>query len=419
MENLVDPILEIKKASAFYEDYNYIAAAECAGRAVAVAPHWATAASTQALALAMASQFEEAATILSNYLEGLTDLSILINGNQSEFNIFCNTLAISGLNSEADALLTLAIESTPDDHVRLTQLAKLKESLGDFPAARRLRARLAHAGGATPELLNDLAFWPKQAPRPVAPSADDPFAHLELNAWEASPEDIVRVADAHGVALVRGLISPAWIAQAHAVTQCAFLARDVQAKHESVVAIQDYRTKFEHETIRAIELGNNCPDSMVMNDVKLSDIFCNAYFWRIVRLMSNRWPSLVLAPEARWSDPEGRYALPFHQDSHDASDRRVNIWIPLQDCGVDSPGLSFAPFRMDRVEERVVSDKTIYAQMGFEIPEDHVKAEFGDMIWSPRYRAGDVAIFHSLTIHKTDVRPGMTKPRLSLEARYI
>jgi hypothetical protein len=86
----------------------------------------------------------------------------------------------------------------------------------------------------------------------------------------------------------------------------------------------------------------------------------------------------------------------------------VTCWIPLQDCGTDSPGLEFV-----RRRPRVLLHFT-------ELDDSALRARFGeDEFWAPSLEFGDGLIFLNDVLHRTHVRPGMHEDRLSVEYRIF
>jgi hypothetical protein len=86
----------------------------------------------------------------------------------------------------------------------------------------------------------------------------------------------------------------------------------------------------------------------------------------------------------------------------------ITCWIPLQDCGRDSPGLQFVRRRQA-------------ALLHFTELEDAVlRRRFNaDEFWSPTLQFGDGLIFLNDIVHRTYVHEGMHKDRLSIEYRVF
>jgi hypothetical protein len=117
--------------------------------------------------------------------------------------------------------------------------------------------------------------------------------------------------------------------------------------------------------------------------------------------------TLRLVPSTTGSD--------WHQDGAflGADIRAVNVWLALSDCGVDAPGLDLMPRRVPYV----VETGTHGAKFDWTVGEEKVILEGrGTPIARPVYRAGDAVLFDQLYLHRTGVRPGMTKDRWAIES---
>ena len=109
-----------------------------------------------------------------------------------------------------------------------------------------------------------------------------------------------------------------------------------------------------------------------------------------------------------------REAAPFHQDiSPIGPDVPISCWVPLSECGADAPGLEFVARAMS---DRLARTKA-NSHHGSEIDEEVVVSDFGRHLWHPELRPGDVIVFNNLTIHRSFLIEGMTKPRYSIEFR--
>ncbi len=86
----------------------------------------------------------------------------------------------------------------------------------------------------------------------------------------------------------------------------------------------------------------------------------------------------------------------------------LTCWIPLQDCGIDSPGLEFI-----RRRQRTLLHFT-------ELDDSALRGRFTeDEFWAPSLEFGDGLIFLNDVLHRTHVHAGMQKDRLSVEYRIF
>jgi hypothetical protein len=84
------------------------------------------------------------------------------------------------------------------------------------------------------------------------------------------------------------------------------------------------------------------------------------------------------------------------------------IWIPLQHCGVDSPGMEFVERKLDRLLH--------YSELGDAALRQRFHPE---MFVAPHLRLGDGLLLLPGTLHRTQVDPAMKLDRLSVEYRFF
>ena len=108
--------------------------------------------------------------------------------------------------------------------------------------------------------------------------------------------------------------------------------------------------------------------------------------------------------------------LPYHQDytynRHYPS--LLTCFIPLSDCGVDAPSLT--------IIDKEIYNKYPHKSSGFwefGISSENLSSDITDKEVNIVANAGDVVIFNDLTLHKSYVKKGMNKIRLSMDARAI
>ena len=83
-------------------------------------------------------------------------------------------------------------------------------------------------------------------------------------------------------------------------------------------------------------------------------------------------------------------------------------WIPLTPCGTDAPGLAWVQPSLDHLLAPA------------ELREDRVLARFGAArIEHPALAAGEALLFDGGLLHGSHVHPAMTRPRTSIELRFI
>ncbi len=86
----------------------------------------------------------------------------------------------------------------------------------------------------------------------------------------------------------------------------------------------------------------------------------------------------------------------------------LTCWIPLNPCGIDSPGLEFI-----RSRQKVLLHFT-------ELEDSDLRKQFTpEEFWAPSLDFGDGVLFLNGTLHRTYAIPGMRLNRLSVEYRIF
>jgi hypothetical protein len=130
------------------------------------------------------------------------------------------------------------------------------------------------------------------------------------------------------------------------------------------------------------------------------------------------WVRKKLAPGG--ATPSGYHLQGWHQDGALGVSFPVDpgpvvpmtelltCWIPLNRCGVDSPGLEFVRRRQP-------------ALLHFtELDDSALRRRFSPQeFWAPALEFGDGLIFLNDILHRTSVRPEMRRDRLSVESRIM
>lgn len=86
----------------------------------------------------------------------------------------------------------------------------------------------------------------------------------------------------------------------------------------------------------------------------------------------------------------------------------LTLWVPLDPCGVEAPGLEFVC-------------RPLNGLLHFtELNDAELRHRFApDEFWAPAMEPGDVLLFRGGTLHRTHYRPDMRRPRTSLEYRLF
>lgn len=107
-------------------------------------------------------------------------------------------------------------------------------------------------------------------------------------------------------------------------------------------------------------------------------------------------------------------ATNWHQDGAflGADVASLNLWLALGPCGRDAPGLDVLPRRLDRI----VETGTEGAMFDWSVAPDVVAGlENGAAVTSPEFAAGDALLFDHYFLHRTGIRPEMTRERHAIE----
>lgn len=106
----------------------------------------------------------------------------------------------------------------------------------------------------------------------------------------------------------------------------------------------------------------------------------------------------------------------WHQDGAFLGEevRSVNMWISLSDCGADAPSLDIIPTRFDHIVPTGVEGAAFNWSVSDTVAERAAR-EANVEIQHLHFAPGDAVFFDHMNLHRTGVRPGMTKERLAIE----
>jgi ectoine hydroxylase-related dioxygenase (phytanoyl-CoA dioxygenase family) len=148
----------------------------------------------------------------------------------------------------------------------------------------------------------------------------------------------------------------------------------------------------------------------------LDTLFSQALGSAWVCRMEQSWARKKFAP----AQARGDYAQGWHQDGAlgvqfpqqagpmPPMTELLTCWIPLQTCGVDSPGLEFV-----RGQQRSLLHFT-------ELDDAALRKRFAPQeFWAPELEFGDGLVFLNSVLHRTYTRPEMRHNRLSVEYRIF
>jgi Phytanoyl-CoA dioxygenase (PhyH) len=112
--------------------------------------------------------------------------------------------------------------------------------------------------------------------------------------------------------------------------------------------------------------------------------------------------------------------LPFHQDQTIMGRPLVNVWIALDPCGREAPGLEVARSARPVLLAPAPPERPRFPVERVRLDEAEVVRAFGaESLWHPELAAGDALLFSGATAHRTYATAGMTGDRMSVELRLL
>jgi hypothetical protein len=108
----------------------------------------------------------------------------------------------------------------------------------------------------------------------------------------------------------------------------------------------------------------------------------------------------------------------WHQDGAflGSGIRTLNVWLALNNCGVDAPGLDVVPKRLDDVVETGTEGAIFVWSVSDKLVDELMD---GEAIPRPSFEPGDALLFDHLCLHRTGTDPAMTKVRYATETWHF
>lgn len=198
---------------------------------------------------------------------------------------------------------------------------------------------------------------------------------------------------------------------------------------EKVAVIRD-RALACLQRPEAAETGSCAPRHWSPEFYRCADCFAH-----ILQELLGNWTnqlrdsiSLVAARKA----PGISDGIGWHTDGMYFSDEGLAItaWIALENCGVDRPGLKMAKADRAAVQSYLGYDQSAAAVENPNLPPNAYRyhedlcarleaAETSFEIENPIYAAGDVVFMTNWCLHATHRVPAMTKPRVTMQVRFL
>jgi hypothetical protein len=262
------------------------------------------------------------------------------------------------------------------------------------------------------------AVWPPSLPDPFPGETGIPtIAAAELTA------DILGGAiQHHGSIRVNGLVSPETAARLRAGIDRALAARDsfqAGAPDADPGWYAQLRNPHVDASRQWVETGGAVwtAESPAMLAELIETFTQSGVISHITELMGER-PTLSVGKSTLRRVP-ATTLTDWHQDGAflGRDVRAVNVWLALSDCGVDAPGLDVVGTRLPYV----VQTGTHGAHFNWSVGPALVDcfAEGGTPVLAPAFAPGDALLFDHLMLHRTGVRPGMTRSRWAIESWFF
>ncbi|MCR9256344.1 MAG: phytanoyl-CoA dioxygenase family protein [Alphaproteobacteria bacterium] len=238
----------------------------------------------------------------------------------------------------------------------------------------------------------------------------------DFSADRIDPTKFMRAINSQGCCLVRGALPPEGLAPYLELARAAYAFREHQ----------DAQGDLPEAFVRNFyEVGHTLPQDLegAGGIAGMIDMVLKSPLRRLLKGIFGAEVSFILNNTLpRKVDATGKIPkTPFHQDATflQTPSLILNLWTPLQDCGVTAPGLEVLAKPLTNVEtppNYAQEELFYYDRMG--LAEDAVIGKFGaEALWHPEMKVGDVLIFTHLTIHRTHLTPEMTEDRISMEMR--
>jgi hypothetical protein len=260
------------------------------------------------------------------------------------------------------------------------------------------------------------------------PEYADPFPGMDglpaIDAADLTAEILGGAILHHGALWIRGLVDPDEAARLRAGIESARVARDLYHGDGAEEGGDAWYSPVPGRHVapeqrRWVELGDGVrtTDSPRFT-FALIELFERQGLIDVIAEFLGERPALsVLKSTLRRVNPDA--GTDWHQDGAflGAHVRSVNVWLGLSDCGEDAPGLDLVGRRVPYVLQTGSHGSIFDWAVGPGIVD--TLAQAGAPVLSPVFAAGDAVLFDHLMLHRTGVRPGMTKSRWAVESWFF
>jgi hypothetical protein len=282
------------------------------------------------------------------------------------------------------------------------------------------------------DTLRDLVRWRNAAFVPEAgrpdwpPRVPDPFPGIqgppEIQAKALTAEILAGAIQHHGCLLVRGLIDATQTERLAAVVTQALEAGAAGIDQPASPWFAPYPLKAgDGMTAGAREFGLTSGAVWTADSPHALAIFL-AFLKthgvvRVIEEYLGERAFLSIGKSTLRRVPPDAYTG-WHQDGRflGADIRTVNCWLALSDCGDDAPGLDLFPKRQADLVESGTKGAFDWWVVGEGVAEEMARTT---PIVTPLFKAGDAMLFDQMLLHRTGIRPGLTRERLAIESWFF
>lgn len=318
----------------------------------------------------------------------------------------------------ADAIIQRMAKLTADGRVReaISFGARQNERLGSHLVSTEIvkLRNLAFKQGAPS------ASWPPAFPDLFKGASGIP----EIEATDLSSEVLGSAIRHHGSLIIRGLIPEDFAAEMReridrAMAECKALRAEGREWETGSPWYSRNPATQHHPMLHARHFTETGDGSVLAGDSpqtfeKIIAKYESMGVFKAVEGYIGERPALSLGKTVLRRIPITN-GTDWHQDGAflGADIRVVNLWVTLSDCGIDAAGLDVIAKRFPNVLET----GTQGAQFDWSVGPGLVDSMQPPVkIQTPVFRAGDAMMFDQFCLHRTGIRPGMTKERYAIES---
>ena len=307
---------------------------------------------------------------------------------------------------------------------------------GDLDGAIALGSGSAR-GDTDIDLLTAMVQWRRDAfstaparPPPPAwpPAVADPFPGLAgipvVAVADLTPAILGGAIMHHGALRVNGLVSRETAEKLQKGIDRALDARDAFKNGGGAAAAGGWYVPADVPTLfrerEWVENGGavwtaDCPPMLA--EVIEAFTACRVID-HIAGFMGER-PALSIGKSTLRRVPTTLLDTDWHQDGAflGADVRAMNVWLALSPCGADAPGLEIVGARLPYVVQTGSHGANFNWSVGPGLVD--ILGQGGAKLESPEFAPGDALLFDHLMLHRTGLRPGMTRPRWAIESWFF